>query len=83
MITELLLSGLFGVADILLGFLPEIEWTIDTGAWQYLSDFLSMICWLLPMDHIRMILVVIIAISITRIQIAFIRFVLGLIPFVG
>lgn len=83
MITELFLSGLFGVADIILGLLPEIEWTIDTGAWQYLSDFLSMICWLLPMAHIRNILVVIIALAITRIQIAVARFILGLIPFVG
>ena len=83
MITELILSGLFGIADILLGFMPAMEWTVDTSAWQFAGDILSMICYLLPIGHIRAAIAFIIALGVFRISIAFIRFVLGLIPFVG
>ncbi|MGN1155983.1 MAG: hypothetical protein ACI4TK_07385 [Agathobacter sp.] len=83
MITELLLSGLFGVADILLGFMPEIEWTVNTSAWQYAGDILSMICYLLPLGHITAAIAFIISLGLFRISIAFIRFVLSLIPFIG
>lgn len=83
MVTELILSGLFGVADILLGFMPEIEWTMNTSAWEYVGDILSMICYLLPMGHIKAAIAFIIALGVFRISIAFIRFILGMIPFVG
>ena len=83
MITELLLSGFFGVADILLGFLPEIEWTVNTSAWQYAGDVLSMICYLLPLNHITAAITFIISLGIFRIFVAFIKFVLSLIPFMG
>ena len=83
MITEALLSGLFGIADIILGVLPSIEWTVNTSAWSYVSDILSMICYLLPFDTIKMVVSAIIAVAIFRINVAVIRFILGLIPFVG
>lgn len=83
MITELLLTGLFGIADIILGLLPEIEWTVNTSTWTYAGDILSMICYLLPFDTIQMIIYAIIAVGFFRIHIAVIRFILGLIPFVG
>lgn len=83
MITEAILTGLFGVADILLGFMPTIEWTLDTSVWAYVSDILSMICWLLPMAHIKAAIGFIIGLGVFRISVAFIRFILGLIPFLG
>lgn len=83
MITELLLTGLFGVADILLGLLPPFEWTINTGAWDFARSSLSMIAYLLPWQHVTAIGALIITITVFRIWVSFMRFVLGLIPFVG
>ena len=81
MITEAILSALFGVADTVLGLLPEIEWTVNTSAWQYAGDVLSMICYLLPMGHITGAIAFIISLGLFRITVAFIRFLLSLIPF--
>ncbi len=83
MITEFFLSGFFGIADFFLGLLPEIEWTVDTSAWEYARDALSMICWLLPMGHIKAVVSLIIALAVFRIIVSFVRFVLNLIPFIG
>ena len=80
MITELILNGLFGVADILLGLLPELEWTINTGAWSGVANVLSMVCYLLPMQHITGVITFILALAGFRIMVAFLRFILSLIP---
>lgn len=81
MITELLLNGVFAVANFFLDKVPVIEWTVDTSAYSYISDVLSMIAYLLPMNTIRQIVAMILAISFFRIFIALWRAVLGLIPF--
>lgn len=80
MITELLLTGLFGVADFMLGLLPPIEWTVDTSAWEFGRDALSMICWLLPMNTIRALIGVIITLALFRILISVILFFVRFIP---
>jgi len=81
MITEAILSGLFGVADILCGLLPEIEWTVDTSAWQYVGDFIDMIAYLLPMGHIKVAISFIITVGFFRIAMAVGRSILDMIPF--
>lgn len=81
MITEAILSGFFGVADFLLGLVPEMEWTINTSAWQYAHDILSMICYLLPMGYIQSAIAFIIALGIFRISVAAIRALAGALPF--
>lgn len=83
MITELILSGFFGLADMFFGLLPSIEWTIDTSAWEYGKDILSMIAYLLPMGHIRAVIAAIIALSVFRLSISVLRSILGFIPFIG
>lgn len=83
MITELILSGLFGVADTLLGLLPSFEWTVNTSVWEYLKSFLSMIAYLLPWDHITAIASFLITLALLRIAIAVIRAIKGFIPFLG
>ena len=83
MITELILSVLFGAADILLGLLPEMEWTVNTSAWSYVGDILSMIAYLLPMGHIVAVVSVLISISGFRLLIAFIKLIKGFIPLLG
>lgn len=82
MITEFLLSGLFGVAGFFLDKLPTIEWTVETSAWSYASDILSMITYLLPWNTVRNIIAFIIALTFMRITISFIRTLWGFIPFV-
>lgn len=81
MITELLLTGLFGIADILLGFLPELEWSLNTSIWSAAGDILAMVCYLLPLQHIVGAVSFIIALGLFRIGVSFVKFVLGLIPF--
>ena len=83
MITELLLSCIFGIADFLLGLLPAFEWSADTSVWEYLKSFISMVAYLLPWNHIMAIFDLLIGLVLLRITIAGIRFILGLIPFVG
>lgn len=81
MITEAILSGLFGVADILCGLLPEIEWTVNTSAWEYVGDIMSMIAYMLPMGHIKAAIALIITVGFFRIAVALGRSILDLIPF--
>ena len=81
MITELFLSALFAVADMFLGLLPEIEWTLNTGAWGAVADVLSMVCYLLPLNHIVGVITFILTIAGIRLAIAFIKFILQLLPF--
>lgn len=81
MITEAILTGLFGIADILLGLMPDIEWTLNTAAWSGAGDVLSMICYLLPLQHITGAISFLITLGIFRISVSFIRFLLSLIPF--
>lgn len=83
MITEALLTILFGAADLFLGLLPDFEWTANTGVWEYLRSFISMIAYLLPWQHITAIVSLLIAIGVFRIWISIIRTIKGLIPFAG
>lgn len=81
MITEALLSILFGAADKAMGLLPDIVWTVDTSAWDYIYDIMSMVAYLMPIQTVRNIMAMIIAIIVFRIVVALIRAVYGLIPF--
>lgn len=83
MITELILSGFFGIADIFLGLFPAADWTIESSAWGALGEYLDMICYLLPLEHIKGIISAIIAISAFRLTTAIIREIMRLIPFFG
>ena len=82
MITEAILSALFGVADILCGLLPEIEWTLKTSAWEYVRDIMSMIAYMLPMGHIKAAIALIIAVAVFRIFVALGRSIIDSIPFI-
>lgn len=82
MITEAILSALFGVADILCGLLPEIEWTVNTSAWEFVGDIMSMIAYMLPMGHIKAAVALIISVGVFRIFIALGRSIIDSIPFI-
>lgn len=83
MITEIILSGFFAIADIFLGLMPGADWVIETGAWSAVGEVLSMICYLLPLGPITSIISTIIAISVFRLTVSIINSVLKLVPFFG
>lgn len=83
MITEAILSALFGISEVILGLLPEIEWSVNTSAWAYVGDIMSMIAYLLPMGHITAIIALLISISLLRLGIAFVKLLKGFIPGLG
>lgn len=82
MISEFFIDIGFGFLDGIFALLPEIEWNVNTSAWEYARDVLDMICYLLPINTITSIAALIISIAMLRIAISFIRTVLGLIPFI-
>ena len=82
MITEAILNLFFGIADKALATLPDIYWTVDTTAWDYVYDILSMVAYLLPLDTVKQIISLILAVTFFRIAIAVARTVMGFIPFV-
>lgn len=82
MITEFLIDCFFGLANGFLSLVPDITWDVNTSAWEFAHDVLDLVCYLLPMDTLQHILSLIVSIVFLRISIAFIRTLLGLIPFV-
>lgn len=83
MIIEVLLSIVFGGADLFLGLLPAFEWSADTGVWQFLYSFVCMIGYLLPWHHVIAIVSLLIALGGFRITMSTIRTIKSLIPFAG
>ena len=82
MISEFFISCFFGLSAGFFERMPDITWTVDTSAWTYFGDFLSMVAYLLPFDTVKMVAILIIDITIARIVISALRTIMGLIPFV-
>lgn len=82
MISEFFINAGFGIADRFLSLLPDMTWSVDTTAWQYLKDFLDMVCYILPLETVIDIGSLIVTLSVFRICIAIIRAIKGFIPFV-
>ena len=81
MVTEFLLDALFSIADFFLGLLPEIEWSFNNSIWGAVVDVLSMVCYLLPMQHIIGVILGILAIAGARFAIARLLFLIRFVPF--
>lgn len=82
MISEFFIDSGFSIAEKVLEKIPEINWDTNTGAWEYLKDFLDMVCYLLPLDTITAIITLLIAISSLRIVISLAGFIKRTVPFV-
>lgn len=84
MIIEKILDFFFAIAERLLSILEpyQIDWNINTSAWQYVQDILNMIGYLLPVNTITAIIGLIVSITMFRIAVAVIRTIWGFIPFV-
>lgn len=82
MITEGLLTVVFGIADGFFALMPTIEWSVDTSAWEFARDIFDMIAYLLPWGTVTLIGASIITLTAMRIFIAVFRSLKGMIPFI-
>ena len=82
MIFEFLLDIIFRLVSGALELLPDISWSVDTSAFQFLLSFLRCAAYLLPWDTVRAIVGLIVALSCFRIVIAVVKAVWDLLPFV-
>lgn len=82
MVTEAVLSIVFGIADGFFVLMPDITWSVDTSAWDYALDILSMIAYLLPWGTVSFIVATILTLGTMRIFIAIFRSLKGMIPFI-
>lgn len=83
MITEGIINLLFACLSGLFSLLPDMTWSVETTAFQYLRDFCDMICYLLPIGTVTAIVTLVISVAFLRIAIAFIRTVWKFIPVLG
>lgn len=82
MVTEFLLDIVFDIVTGLFTLAPEITWTVDTTAFTYVRDILSVVGYLLPMDTIFAIVVMIVSITVFKVVIALITTLWDLLPIV-
>lgn len=82
MIGEFLLSIVFTCAAGFFSIAPDISWNVDTGAFTYVRDILSVVGYLVPMGTVRQIVVLIVAITIFRCAIALGKTIWDLLPIV-
>lgn len=83
MVTEAILSVLFGIVEGLFYLMPDFSFSIPVGVYGAAADFLNMVGYLLPVGTINAVLAVIIDIAVLRITIAGIRAIWKFIPFLG
>ena len=81
MIIKSLIDGLFLFLNGFFELMPEISWTFDTNAIQYLKDIFDMVAYLLPFDTLVTVASLIIDFAILRLVISFVLFIKGFIPF--
>lgn len=81
MIIDLILNLLEGILKILLSPLDLINITIDfTSNFSFISDFFSVIAYILPWENILPIISIVVGIFIFKAGISLIRVILSVIP---
>lgn len=81
MISEFILSIVFNIVSGLLSLAPEISWNVDTSAFGYVRDIISVVSYFLPMATVRRIVSLIVAITVFRCVIALGKTIWDLLPF--
>lgn len=81
MITEFFLDIVFGITSGILSMAPEISWSVDTSAFTYVRNILSVVGYLLPMGTVVAIVDLIIAITVFKVFIALGKTIWDLLPF--
>lgn len=81
MITESILNVFFGLVNLLLGFLPDVSWTVKADMFTKFFEIIRVVCYFLPMGTVVIIFGLIVAINIFKIFVALLRAIIELIPF--
>lgn len=81
MITEGLLTVIFGIVSGFFSLLPDVTWSVETSAFSYFMSILKIAGYMFPWGTVVAIATLIFSLSIFRIVIAFIRAVWDLLPF--
>ena len=82
MISEFVMNIVFNFVSGIFSLLPDIHWSIDTTFFDYWSDIVSVVTYMLPMAAVASIINTIIALTIFRIVIAFLKTVWDVLPIV-
>lgn len=82
MISEFFLNIVFGLVSGMLELLPDISWSVETSAFEFLLSFLRCAAYLLPWGTVLAILGLIVSFSVFRVIIAIIKAVWDLLPLV-
>lgn len=82
MVIEFIMNCGFGLLELLLSALPNIQWNFDSSILGKFLDFIGIITYLLPMGAILNIMQITIAIITFKIVIATIKTIMDVIPFV-
>lgn len=81
MISEFFLNIIFGIVSGFFNLMPDITWSVETTAFEYFLDILRFAGYMFPWGTVTAICSIIIALSIFRIVVAFIRTIWALLPF--
>lgn len=82
MLIEFLMNCGFGVLELLLSTLPDIQWNIDTSTFGKFLDFIDVILYLFPLVAIANIIKIVVSIIIFKIVISTVKTIMSIIPFV-
>ena len=82
MIIESVLDVLFKILGGFFSILPDITWSVDTGAFQAFIGILKIAMYLLPMQTVVTIISIVVWLTIFRIVISLIKTVWELLPLV-
>ena len=81
MIAKFFFDSAMYIGRFFLSLLPDIGFSVPSGVWGAAADFLNMVGYLLPVGTINAIIALLVDIAIFRIGVAFIRFILDVLPF--
>ena len=81
MISEFFLDIVFGIVTGFFNLMPDITWSVETTSFHYFMDILRFAGYMFPWGTVTAICSIIVAISIFRVAVAFIRTMWSLLPF--
>lgn len=82
MIADGMYGIIFTLLDKILALLPDVSWSVDSGAMSYFISMLQVVFYLLPMDTVVQIVGIVITITVFRILVALVRTVWAVLPIV-
>lgn len=82
MISEFLINIVWLIVKPLIDLLPNLEMVVEYSSFAVFLDIVSAVCYLLPMSDIVVMVGIVIAITVMRIVISFIKTIWELLPLV-